>query len=211
MAGMITLLIVLGLAFYVCWLMLQPFFNVLLWAVVLTVVFYPMHRRIRRGPAARRWPPPCSTLLVVLLILLPVTFITIAVVRELTGAAASLQVGVQRLTDPNVARRRVAARARPRNYVDIDRDSARAVPRQADADAGARALAAQHAGRGRRRGRRGGADGARRLHDVLSVPRRRAASGSAVYEMLPLERVQTHDITVRTRGRDRRDASTACW
>ena len=47
MAGMITLLIVLGLALYVCWLMLQPFFNVLLWAVVLTVVFYPMHRRIR--------------------------------------------------------------------------------------------------------------------------------------------------------------------
>ena len=48
MAGMITLLIVLGLALYVCWLMLQPFFNVLLWAVVLTVVFYPMHRRIRQ-------------------------------------------------------------------------------------------------------------------------------------------------------------------
>ena len=47
MAGAITLLIVLGLALYICWLMLQPFFNVLLWAMVLAVVFYPMHRRIR--------------------------------------------------------------------------------------------------------------------------------------------------------------------
>ena len=46
MAGTVTLLIVLGLALYVCWLMLQPFFNVLLWAAVLAVVFYPMHRRI---------------------------------------------------------------------------------------------------------------------------------------------------------------------
>jgi predicted PurR-regulated permease PerM len=26
--------------------MLQPFFNVLLWARVLSVVFYPLHRRI---------------------------------------------------------------------------------------------------------------------------------------------------------------------
>ena len=49
MAGMFTLLIVLGMALYVCWRMLQPFFNVLLWAIVLTVVFYPMHRRIRVG------------------------------------------------------------------------------------------------------------------------------------------------------------------
>ena len=56
MAGLITLLIVLGLALYICWLMLQPFFNVLLWAMVLTVVFYPMHRRIRAPvEAARRW------------------------------------------------------------------------------------------------------------------------------------------------------------
>jgi predicted PurR-regulated permease PerM len=81
MAGMITLLIVLGLALYVCWLMLQPFFNVLLWAVVLTVVFYPMHRRIRSRTGRPTFAAAISTLLVVLLIVLPVTFITIAVVR----------------------------------------------------------------------------------------------------------------------------------
>jgi len=38
MAGTVTPLI--ALALYVCWLMLQPFFNVLLWAMVFTV-FHP--------------------------------------------------------------------------------------------------------------------------------------------------------------------------
>ena len=47
MAGFIALVAVLLAALYVCWLMFQPFFNVLLWAAVLCVVFYPMHRRIR--------------------------------------------------------------------------------------------------------------------------------------------------------------------
>ena len=109
MAGMVTLLIVLGLALYVCWLMLQPFFNVLLWAVVLTVVFYPMHRRIRYTTGRPTLAAAISTLLVVLLIVLPVTFITIAVVRELTGAAANLRRGVQWLTDPNVPVHRLAS------------------------------------------------------------------------------------------------------
>ena len=124
MAGMVTLLIVLGFALYVCWLMLQPFFNVLMWAGVLAVVFYPMHRRIRARSSSASLAAGASTLLVVLLIVLPVTFITIAVVRELTGAAANLQGGVQRLTDPNVPFVGWILE-KARDYVDIDRDSAR--------------------------------------------------------------------------------------
>src|SRR4029079_9153471 len=95
LGGPITLLIALGFALYICWLMLQPFFNVLLWAMVLTVVFYPMHLRIRDRSKGPSLAAATSTLLVVLLIVLPVTSITIAVVRELSGAAANLQSGVQ--------------------------------------------------------------------------------------------------------------------
>src|SRR5215207_1114413 len=124
MAGTVTLLIVLGLALYICWLMLQPFFNVLLWAMVLTVSFYPMHLRIRKQSKSPSLAAATSTLLVVLLIVLPVTFITIAVVRELTGAAANLQGGVQRLTDPNVPMIGWVLE-KARNYVDIDQASAR--------------------------------------------------------------------------------------
>ena len=88
MAGLITLLSC-SLALYVCWLMLQPFFNVLLWAVVLSVVFYPMHRRIReRTGSARRWRRPLDAAR------RPADpaaghLLTIAVVRELSGAAAA--------------------------------------------------------------------------------------------------------------------------
>ena len=92
MGGFVTLLIVLAIALYVCWLMLQPFFNVLLWAAVLAVVFYPMHRRIRAQTRNPNLAAGLSTLLVIVFILLPVTFITVAVVRELTGAASNLQV-----------------------------------------------------------------------------------------------------------------------
>ena len=54
MAGFVTLLIVLAFALYLCWLMLQPFANVLLWAGVLAIVFYPMHRRILERTGRRR-------------------------------------------------------------------------------------------------------------------------------------------------------------
>src|SRR6476619_6977 len=91
MAGVVALLVVLVIALYVCWLMIQPFFNVLMWAAVLAMVFYPLHRRIRAEMRKPTAAAAVSTLLVVLLILLPVTFVTIAVVRELSGTAASFQ------------------------------------------------------------------------------------------------------------------------
>ncbi len=195
MAGMITLLIVLGLAFYVCWLMLQPFFNVLLWAVVLTVVFYPMHRRIRQRTGRPTLAAAASTLLVVLLIVLPVTFITIAVVKELTGAAASLQVGVQRLSDPNVP---VIGwlLEKARNYVDIDRDSAREFLANRMQSWGALLASSTLVVVG-------GAVGAVAqmglvVFTMFYLFRDGARLRSAVYEMLPLERVQTHSITIRT-------------
>ena len=98
MAGLVTLGIVLALALYVCWLMLRPFVNVLLWAAVLAVVFFPLHNRIRDRLGSATGAAIISTLLVIVLILLPVTFLTVAVVRELAGAADNVQAGLQRLS-----------------------------------------------------------------------------------------------------------------
>jgi len=95
MAGLITLGVVLAACLYLCWLMLQPFVNVLLWASVLVVVFYPMHRRIRARLRSATAAAAVSTLLVLVLILVPVTLLTIAVVHELSGAAAKLQGDTQ--------------------------------------------------------------------------------------------------------------------
>src|SRR5215207_4801574 len=103
MAGLITLLITLAIALYLCWLMLQPFVNVVLWATVLSVVFYPLHKRIHERVRNASGAAIISTLLVVVLILLPATFITIAVVRELAGAADSMQAGFQRLSSASLS------------------------------------------------------------------------------------------------------------
>ena len=91
MSGFVALVAVLLIALYVCWLMFQPFLNVLMWAGVLAVVFYPMHRRIRAEARRPTVAAALSTLLVVLFILLPVTLVTVAVVRELTQVAQSFQ------------------------------------------------------------------------------------------------------------------------
>lgn len=89
------LALVLGLlvALYLCWLMLQPFVDVLLWAVVLVAVFMPVYRRL----LARFNSPPLaatlSTLLVVVTILAPATLVTIAVIGEISDMARTVNTG----------------------------------------------------------------------------------------------------------------------
>lgn len=122
MAGFLALMAVLVAALYVCWLMFQPFFNVLLWAAVLAVVFYPMHRRILERTAKPTLAAALSTVAVILLILLPVTGVTVAVVHELSGVAAAVQGGDHQWTAPPPIARALDFVGQ---YVDIDRDSAR--------------------------------------------------------------------------------------
>jgi predicted PurR-regulated permease PerM len=98
-------------ALYLCWTMLQPFIEVLLWAVVLVIVFMPVHRRVRARVGSPGWSAMISCLLVVVVILVPLTLVTLAIVRELTHIAQSLQsqpggegaaqAGVAGLLDPN--------------------------------------------------------------------------------------------------------------
>jgi predicted PurR-regulated permease PerM len=91
MPAVVALAAALIIALYLCWQIVQPFINVLLWAAVLAVVFYPLHRRLLTRVGKPTLAAALSTVLVVLLILLPVTFITVAVVRELSGVAHAFQ------------------------------------------------------------------------------------------------------------------------
>ena len=84
----IALLTALVIALYLCWQMVQPFANVLLWAVVLWVVFTPVHRRIDARLQRPSLSAAVSTLLVICVIVGPVSFITVAVVGELRDVAA---------------------------------------------------------------------------------------------------------------------------
>ena len=196
MAGFVALIAVLLAALYVCWLMFQPFFNVLLWAGVLSVVFYPMHRRILARTGKPSLAAACSTLLVILLILLPVTFITVAVVRELSSAASTFKA-----TDHTWANSVPPGAAwifdRLGQYVDIDRESARTFIADRMQMWGT-ALAASTLVVV------GGAVGA--IAQMLLVVftlfyffRDGERIRHAAYEMVPLQRVQWHDIIARTK------------
>jgi predicted PurR-regulated permease PerM len=78
-------------ALYLCWKMLEPFIEVLLWAVVLVIVFMPIHRRVRARVGSPGWSAMVSCLLVVVVILVPLTLLTLAIAREMTHIAQGLQ------------------------------------------------------------------------------------------------------------------------
>lgn len=79
------------IALYLCWKMLEPFIEVLLWAVVLVIVFMPVHRRVRARVGSPGWSAVLSCLLVVVVILVPLTLVTLAMAREITHIAQSFQ------------------------------------------------------------------------------------------------------------------------
>ena len=196
MAGFVALAALLLAALYVCWLMFQPFFNVLLWAAVLTVVFYPMHRRILERTQKPSLAAACSTLLVIFLILMPVTFITVAVVRELSGAAAAFQAS-DRTWENSAPPGVVWLLDRVGQYVHIDRESARTFLVERMQTWGT-ALAASTLVVV------GGAVGA--IMQMLLVVftlfyffRDGERIRHAAYQMVPLQRVQWQDIITRTR------------
>ena len=196
MAGFVSLLIVLGIALYVCWRMLQPFFNVLLWATVLAVVFYPMHRRVRARLGRPTLAAALSTLLVIVFILLPVTFITVAVVRELTGAAQGLQQGMATFSLESWPR--VAwVMDWVGQYVHLDREAAQKFVVERMQTWGAVLASSTLIVVG-------GAVGAivqmvLVVFTLFYLFRDGERIKQAAYRMLPIERVQAHDIAVRTR------------
>ena len=192
----IALISLLLIALYLCWQMLQPFMNVLLWSVVLAVVFAPVHGRIERRLKSPSLAAVVSTLLVVVTILGPVTFITLAVVGELRQVAAGMEPGQGPWLDMNSPVYGPALRWLD-NYVDVDQLQSPAFIREhLEAWSGSLAFGTL--------GLVGG---------VLSVViqtflvvftlyylfRDGPAIRLAVYDIAPLERRQAQDVVGRTR------------
>jgi predicted PurR-regulated permease PerM len=115
----IALLAATAAGLYLCWLMILPFINVLAWAVVLVVVFNPVHRRLLARTNRPATSALISCLLVIFVILIPLSLVTLALVREFSGAAQGLQNQLSVYLDPNSA---VAGRVLGwlGNYVDIE-------------------------------------------------------------------------------------------
>lgn len=95
----ILLVALTGAMGYLCWLILAPFFSILLWAAVLVIVFYPLHEQISRRIRRPGLAAALSTALVLATILLPLAGVTTAVVGELQTAAGKLEELLPRLLE----------------------------------------------------------------------------------------------------------------
>ena len=98
-ASWVALIAALIAGLYLCWRIILPFLDVLMWAAVLVTVFHPVHRRLLIRLRHPGWTAMLSTLLVVVTILGPVTLITLAVVDELRNIAGRLETDPLRIFD----------------------------------------------------------------------------------------------------------------
>jgi len=192
----LALTTVLLAALYVCWQMLQPFLNVLLWAVVLAVVFMPVHRRINKRLHRPSLSAALSTLIVVVTILGPATFITVAVVGELGKVAGNFDTGqVQQIVTESPLAQRVLAWISP--YVDVQQlQSPELMMQRVQGFSGALA--------NRTVGVVGGVMSAvvqtlLVVFTMFYLFRDGDAIRYAAYDVLPLDRSQASEIVTRTR------------
>jgi predicted PurR-regulated permease PerM len=81
----IFLLAITAGALYVCYLLFQPFLRPLLFAIVIAVVFFPVHARIHRILHNPSLAALASTIIIVLLIIVPATAIILAIRNEVAG------------------------------------------------------------------------------------------------------------------------------
>lgn len=84
------LLALAGVALYLCYRIAEPFLNPIFAAIVLAIVFYPLHARIETRLARRNLAATLSTILVMLVVAIPAIFLGVAVTRELGELYRSL-------------------------------------------------------------------------------------------------------------------------
>ena len=102
-ARWIAVLAATALALYLCWLMLRPFIGVLAWAIVLVIVFYPVHQQLKIRLGRPSLSALLSCVLVVLLAVLPLTLLTVAVAEELSAAVPNLPSKIASVMNPQTS------------------------------------------------------------------------------------------------------------
>lgn len=89
-ARWIAVLAATAIALYLCWLMVRPFISVLEWAIVLVIVFHPVHKRLTARIDRPGLHALLSCLLVVIVVVLPLMILTIAIAEELSQVLPKL-------------------------------------------------------------------------------------------------------------------------
>ncbi|MCS6806150.1 MAG: AI-2E family transporter [Acidobacteriota bacterium] len=90
-ATLIFLIVLTTIVVYLCYLIARPFLKPILFAIVLAIIFYPIHDRIERLIRRPSAAAAISTLLVVVLIVVPSVLVGMAVTEELRSLYQSLR------------------------------------------------------------------------------------------------------------------------
>ncbi len=99
-ARWLILLAFMAGALYLCWLMLEPFVSVLVWAAVLALTFAPVHAWILRRTGKPNLSAMLASLFVVFVIGVPFGLVTWAIVREVVPAIGMVQQAFSEFLDP---------------------------------------------------------------------------------------------------------------
>ena len=90
----LALLAITVVAIYLCWLIVEPFLDVIIWSVVLAVILYPLHLRFRRrgmGPTLASLSTCCA---LVIIALVPLTLIVVSAVGQIDEGTAMVKNGI---------------------------------------------------------------------------------------------------------------------
>jgi predicted PurR-regulated permease PerM len=89
--GSLLLITAISLAF--AWI-LWPLSGAVLWGTVIAILFAPLYRRLSRAMGQRRNLAALTTLtIIVVMVILPLTLVTVSLVREAAGVYARIQSG----------------------------------------------------------------------------------------------------------------------
>jgi len=91
----LLLAVITGLALYLTWQMMSPFIDVLIWAIVLVIVFYPVHVRVLTRIRRPGWAAIVSLLVVMVTVIVPLLAVSSAVVTQLSSLASEAPSTVQ--------------------------------------------------------------------------------------------------------------------
>jgi predicted PurR-regulated permease PerM len=93
----LLVIFLIALSFYFFYVVFSPFLVPIVWAIILAIIFYPVHRRLNRRLRGRK--SLCAlvmTAMVVLLIVLPSTYILSMLANEAVNAYIFFERGLER-------------------------------------------------------------------------------------------------------------------
>ena len=111
----IALVTITAITLYVTWLIFQPFINVVLWSIVLTVIASPLYEFISRYQRSANISAALTLAIVLILGIIPITFVVYAVVSRLEEGVATVHSVAAWLLDPGSAHAKWLAQ-----YVDVE-------------------------------------------------------------------------------------------